>query len=66
MPSTQHDALVWMSGSAYDVVFDMVRSVVRDLAGLADLGQETSSWSYRKRSGNHSLSTGTLSWQGAR
>ena len=23
LPSTQHDALVWLSGSAYDVVFDM-------------------------------------------
>jgi putative iron-dependent peroxidase len=47
MPSTQHDALVWMSGSAYDVIFDMARSVVRDLAGLASLGEETSSWPYR-------------------
>jgi len=47
MPSTQHDALVWLSGSTYDVVFDMARSVVRDLAGLASLGQETASWSYR-------------------
>jgi putative iron-dependent peroxidase len=47
MPSTQHDALVWLSGGAYDVVFDMARSVVRDLAGLALLADETSSWSYR-------------------
>jgi porphyrinogen peroxidase len=47
MPNTQHDALVWLSGSAYDVVFDMARAVVHDLAGLASLGQETSSWSYR-------------------
>ena len=47
MPSTQHDALVWLSGSAYDVVFDMARSVVHDLKGQALLGQETSSWSYR-------------------
>ena len=47
MPSTQHDALVWLSGSAYDVVFDMARAVVRDLAGQASLGEETSSWSYR-------------------
>jgi putative iron-dependent peroxidase len=47
MPSTQHDALVWLSGSAYDVVFDMARAVVHDLAGLASLGGETSSWSYR-------------------
>jgi putative iron-dependent peroxidase len=47
MPSTQHDALVWLSGSAYDVLFDMARSVVRDLAGLASLTEETSSWSYQ-------------------
>ncbi len=47
MPSTQHDAVVWLSGSAYDVVFDMARSVVHGLAGQASLGEETSSWSYR-------------------
>ena len=47
MPATQHDALVWLSGSAYDVIFDMARSVVRDLAGQASLGEETSSWPYR-------------------
>jgi len=47
MPATQHDALVWLSGSAYDVIFDMARSVVHDLAGLATLGEETSSWPYR-------------------
>jgi len=47
MPATQHDALVWLSGSAYDVLFDMARSVVRDMAGLAKLSEETSSWPYR-------------------
>jgi putative iron-dependent peroxidase len=47
MPGTQHDALVWLSGSAYDVIFDMARSVVHDLAGQASLEEETSSWSYR-------------------
>jgi putative iron-dependent peroxidase len=47
MPATQHDALIWLSGSAYDVVFDMARSVVRDLVGQASLEEETSSWSYR-------------------
>lgn len=47
MPSTQHDALVWLSGSAYDVLFDMGRSVVRDLAGITRLADETSSWPYR-------------------
>src|SRR6202041_633469 len=47
MPSTQHDALVWLSGSSYDVIFDMARSVIHDLAGQASLGEETSSWAYR-------------------
>src|ERR1700691_2478104 len=47
MPGTQHDALVWLSGSAYDVVFDMARTVIHDLVGQASLGEETSSWSYR-------------------
>jgi putative iron-dependent peroxidase len=47
MPATQHDALVWLSGSAYDVLFDMARSVVKDLAGQATLADETSSWAYR-------------------
>jgi porphyrinogen peroxidase len=47
MPSTQHDAVVWLSGSAYDVIFDMARSVIHDLAGQASLGEETSSWPYR-------------------
>jgi porphyrinogen peroxidase len=47
MPATQHDALVWMSGSAYGVVFDMARTVIHDLAGQATLGDETSSWAYR-------------------
>jgi porphyrinogen peroxidase len=47
MPATQHDALVWLSSSAYDVVFDMARAVIHDLAGQASLEEETSSWSYR-------------------
>jgi len=47
MPATQHDALVWLLGSAYDVLFDMARSAVRDMAGLATLADETSSWPYR-------------------
>jgi putative iron-dependent peroxidase len=47
MPSTQHDAVVWLSGSAYDVIFDMGRSVIHDLRGLASLEDETSSWPYR-------------------
>jgi putative iron-dependent peroxidase len=47
MPSTQHDALVWLSGSTYDIIFDMARSVIHDLTGEASLADETSSWAYR-------------------
>src|ERR1700687_5118602 len=47
MPGMKHDALVWLSCSAYYVIFDMARSIVHDLAGQASLGEETSSWSYR-------------------
>src|ERR1700744_2545254 len=47
MPAPQHDALVWLSGSAYDIVFDMARSVIHDVAGLASLTDETSSWACR-------------------
>src|SRR6202789_3396102 len=35
MPATQHDSLVWLSGSAYDVIFDMARSEIPDPRGLA-------------------------------
>ena len=47
MPSTQHDAVIWLSGSTYDVIFDMARSIIHNLAGQASLAEETSSWSYR-------------------
>jgi putative iron-dependent peroxidase len=47
MPATQHDALVWLNGSSYDVIFDMARTVIQDLAGLATLEEHTSSWVYQ-------------------
>jgi porphyrinogen peroxidase len=47
MPATQHDAVLWISGSAYDVVFDVARMAIRALAGLATVADETSSWPYR-------------------
>jgi porphyrinogen peroxidase len=48
MPATQHDAVLWISGMAYDVVFDVSRAAVAALAGLASLADETSSWPYQK------------------
>jgi porphyrinogen peroxidase len=47
MPATQHDAVLWISGSAWDVVFDVARAAIRSLAGVAAIAEETSSWPYR-------------------
>jgi len=47
MPATQHDAVLWLSGSAYDVVFDVARAAIAELAAVAKLADETSSWPYR-------------------
>ena len=47
MPATQHDAVVWISGSAYDIVFDIARQVIDALKGLAIVAEETSSWPYQ-------------------
>ena len=48
MPATQHDAVLWLSGGAYDVIFDVARSAIAELEGLASLVEETSSWPYRR------------------
>src|SRR5256885_3698808 len=34
MPAKQHDAVLWLSGSAYDVVFDMARAAIAALDGF--------------------------------
>ncbi|MGZ4152183.1 MAG: Dyp-type peroxidase [Actinomycetota bacterium] len=47
MPATQHDAILWLSGSAYDVLFDTARGAIAELAAIASLVDETSSWPYR-------------------
>jgi putative iron-dependent peroxidase len=47
MPATQHDAVLWLSGSAYDVIFDVARMAIRSLADVAAIAEETSSWPYR-------------------
>jgi porphyrinogen peroxidase len=46
MPATQHEAVLWISGGTYDVVFDVARAAIAALGGLATVGEETSSWSY--------------------
>jgi putative iron-dependent peroxidase len=47
MPATQHDAMLWLSGSAYDVVFDVARQAIAMLDPVAMVVEETSSWPYR-------------------
>ena len=47
MPATQHDAVLWLSGSAYDVIFDVARSAIATLEPLAGVAEETSSWPYQ-------------------
>src|SRR3989441_16206 len=46
MPATQHDAVLWISGSAYDVVFDVARQAIAALDTEAQVADETSSWPY--------------------
>jgi len=47
MPATQHDAVLWLSGSSYDVIFDSSRAAIAALAGLAAVAEETASWAYQ-------------------
>jgi porphyrinogen peroxidase len=47
MPATQHDAVLWLAGAAYDVVFDEARGAIAALAPVAQVAVETSSWPYR-------------------
>lgn len=47
MPATQHDAVLWLSGSAYDVIFDEARAAMSALDGVAVVASEISSWPYR-------------------
>ncbi len=48
MPATQHDAVLWLSGAAYDVIFDVSHRAIADVRGLASVAEETSSWPYRR------------------
>src|SRR5262245_15538073 len=48
MPATQRDAVLWLSGSSYDVVFDVARQAIAGLRGLASVAEETSGWPYQR------------------
>ncbi len=46
MPGTQHDLVLWFSGSSFDGVFDEARLSVRGLASVAKVADETPGWPY--------------------
>jgi putative iron-dependent peroxidase len=46
LPATQHDAVVWLTGPSYDVVFDLSHGVVAELSGYAVLAHELVGWPY--------------------
>ncbi len=48
MPATQHDAVLWLSGSSYDVIFDVSRQAIAELSEIASVAEETSSWPYHR------------------
>lgn len=48
MPATQHDAVMWIAGASYDVVFDVSIGIVNALRDVAVLVDETVGWSYHR------------------
>ena len=45
--ATQRDGVLWLSGSAYDVIFDVARAAIAELRPVVSIVEETSSWPYR-------------------
>jgi putative iron-dependent peroxidase len=48
MPATQHDAVLWVAGGSYDLVFDAVIGMLASLEGMAALGHEVVGWTYHR------------------
>jgi putative iron-dependent peroxidase len=46
VPATQHDAVLWIAGAAYDAVFDLARGIIGELASKATLASEIVGWPY--------------------
>jgi putative iron-dependent peroxidase len=45
-PATQHDAVIWLTGGSYDLVFDVSHAVTAALLPIADLAHELVGWPY--------------------
>jgi putative iron-dependent peroxidase len=48
LAATQHDVVIWLTGAAYDVVFDLSRSIVTELADVAVVAHEMVGWPYHR------------------
>ena len=48
LPATQHDVVIWLSGAAYDVVFDLSRATTAALAPHLSLAHEMVGWPYHR------------------
>ena len=48
LPATQHDVVIWLTGAAYDVVFDLSRAVTTALADHVGLANEMVGWPYHR------------------
>src|SRR5579871_954366 len=59
MPATQHDLWLWVSGHAYDKVFDVAREAISALAPLATLAIEVAGWTYKENRDLTGLIDGT-------
>lgn len=46
MPATQHDAVHWVAGASYDVVFDVCIALIDAMRDVAAPAAETVGWSY--------------------
>jgi porphyrinogen peroxidase len=46
LPATQHDVVMWLTGSGYDTVFDLSRALVTELADVLVLANEVVGWPY--------------------
>jgi putative iron-dependent peroxidase len=46
LPATQHDVVMWLTGSGYDAVFDVSRGIVTALADIVSLAHEMVGWPY--------------------
>jgi putative iron-dependent peroxidase len=48
LPATQHDVVVWLTGAAYDVIFDLTRGITAALGSKATLANEIVGWPYHR------------------